>query len=198
MSDLDRKKWDARYSGEEAEEKGASSLLADVADLLPASGRALDLAGGAGRNAVWLAERGLDVTIADISPVGLDLAMERALAVGVNLTLREIDLERDALPAGPWNVVSILYYLQRDLFARVADILAPEGLFLFAHATHTNLERNERPPAHHLLEDGELAGLIRGLEVIRYEEGWTEEGRHEARLVAKAPRGPGAGNAPPP
>ena len=37
----------------------------------------------------------------------------------------------------------------------------------------------------HLLEDGELPGLVRGLEILKYEEGWTEEGQHEARLVAR-------------
>jgi hypothetical protein len=51
--------------------------------------------------------------------------------------------------------------------------------------TRSNLERHTRPDPRHLLEDGELPGLVPGLEIVRYEEGWTEQGRHEARLVAR-------------
>ena len=56
------------------------------------------------------------------------------------------------------------------------------------HPTRSNLERHDSPGPHHLLDDGELPGLIPGLEVVHYEEGWSEEGRHEARLVARLRR----------
>ena len=53
------------------------------------------------------------------------------------------------------------------------------------HPTRSNLTRHERPGPRHLLEDGELPVLVRGLEIVRYEEGWTEEDQHDARLVAR-------------
>jgi hypothetical protein len=42
-----------------------------------------------------------------------------------------------------------------------------------------------------VLEDGELPSLVRGLEIVRLEEGWLAEGRHEARVVARRPAGNG-------
>jgi tellurite methyltransferase len=65
-----------------------------------------------------------------------------------------------------------------------SQVLAPGGLLVFAQPTRSNLQRNPHPSARFLLEDGELPQLLRGLKVISYTEGWTEEGRHEARLVA--------------
>ena len=56
---------------------------------------------------------------------------------------------------------------------------------MVVHPTRSNLRGHTRPGPRHLLGDGKLPGLVRGLEVLRYEEGWTEQGRHEARLVAR-------------
>lgn len=77
----------------------------------------------------------------------------------------------------------------RPLLAALPAALAPGGWLVLAHPTGTNLERHARPPRPFLLEDGELPALVRGLEAIRSEEGWLEEGRHEARLVARRPGG---------
>jgi tellurite methyltransferase len=63
-------------------------------------------------------------------------------------------------------------------------VLAPDGLLVFAQPTRSNLQRHPHPSARFLLEDGELPRLLQGLEVVSYSEGWTDEGRHEARLVA--------------
>jgi tellurite methyltransferase len=54
--------------------------------------------------------------------------------------------------------------------------------------TVTNLERHPKPPRSFLLESGELAGLVTGLEVLELEESWSDDGFHEARLVARCPR----------
>lgn len=78
------------------------------------------------------------------------------------------------------------HYLQRDLFPRFADALAPGGLLVFCQPTERNLERNPRPSARFLLKEGELAELVpEGLEILSLEEAWLEEDRHEARLVAR-------------
>jgi SAM-dependent methyltransferase len=99
----------------------------------------------------------------------------------------EADLEVAPLPAGPWDLVVCTYFLHRPIFADLAAALAPGGWLVVAHATRTNLERHPRPGPDHVLEDGELGGLVRGLEVVRMEEGWLESGRHEARVVARKP-----------
>ncbi len=195
MPDNRRALWDERWrAGREGctAERGPSPFLVAQGDLLPRHGRALDVAGGAGRNAVWLARQGLEVTLADFSPVALALARRSAAEAGVDLQLAEIDLTAAPLPAGPWDAIVCLYFLWRPLFPMVPRALSPGGLFVFAHATRRNLERHARPGPDHVLEEGELCGLVSGpvsgLEVLRYQEGWLEAGRHEARLVARRPR----------
>ncbi len=186
MSDDDRERWDARYREEGPRARSPSTLITALDDLLPRRGRALDVAGGAGRHAVWLAGRGLDVTLVDVSPVGVDLARQAARAAGVALDARVVDLERDALPPGPWDLIVVFHYLQRSLLPALAQALAPGGLLVLVQPTRTNLERHPRPGPAHLLDDGELARLAAGLplEVVRLDEGWLDERRHEARLVA--------------
>lgn len=187
----DRARWDARYREEGPCARQPSSLITGLDELLPRRGRALDVAGGAGRHAVWLARRGLDVTLVDVSPVGVDLARQAAAAAGVALDARALDLEREPLPPGPWDVIVDFHYLQRSLFPAFAAALAPGGLLVFVQPTRSNLERHPRPGPAHLLDDGELARIAAGLplEVVRLDEGWLEEGRHEARLVARRPGG---------
>ena len=51
--------------------------------------------------------------------------------------------------------------------------------------TRSNLRRHPHPREAFLLDDGELPSLVGDLEVVSYEEGWLDEGRHEARLVAR-------------
>jgi SAM-dependent methyltransferase len=181
----DREKWDARYREEGPEATEPSPFLTSLTEI-PPRGRALDVAGGAGRHAIWLARRGLAVTIVDVSPVGLDLARAAAAAAGVRIETRVLDLEEEGLPPGPWDVIACFYFLSRPLFAELPGALAPGGLLVCALATRSNLERHPRPGPRFLLEDGELPGLARGLEIVRYDEGWFE-GRHEARLVARRP-----------
>ena len=186
MAEGDRDRWNARYA-EKAEPGSASPFLEALDDLLPRRGRALDVAGGAGRNALWLARRGLETTLADVSDVALGQAAAAARAAGLPLSTLQIDLEASPLPAGPWDLVLCTYFLHRPLFDAVPAVLAPGGLLVVAHATRRNLVLHPRPGPDHLLLEGELPGLVRGLEILRSQEGWAESGRHEARLVARRP-----------
>lgn len=194
MSAADRARWDARYRTGAGATTGPAPFLLGLDAVLPRGDgtgpplRALDVAGGSGRNAVWLARRGLDVTCADISPIGLEQAGRAADAAGVSLHRLVLDLEAEPLPDGPFALVVSIDFLHRPLFAAFADALAPGGLLVFAQATRANLARHPHPSARFLLDDGELPRLVPGLEVLRCEEGWFDD-RHEARLVARKPIG---------
>lgn len=187
MADIDRERWDARWR--EARPQAPSSFLVSLDASLPRAGRALDVAGGPGHDALWLAARGLAVTLVDVSPVALERARAEAARRRLALETVERDLERLGLPDGPFDVVVCFNYLERRLFPRFEEVLAEGGLLLFAQPTRTNLQRHARPSARFLLEPGELRTLVPpGLTIVSLEEGWTGEGRHEARLVARRPR----------
>jgi 2-polyprenyl-3-methyl-5-hydroxy-6-metoxy-1,4-benzoquinol methylase len=187
MSAEDRERWEVRYRAGDHSPREPSRLLTDLDLLLPRQGRALDVAGGAGRHAVWLAQRGLSVTLCDISPTALALAHSAATAAGVSIDTIELDLEHDPLPRGPWDLILSFHYLDRRLFDEAAERLTAAGVLVFVQPTTRNLERHARPGARFLLDEGELLTLAGNLNVVRYREGWLDEGRHEALLVARGP-----------
>ena len=174
--------WNQRYL--EGWSREPSGFVLAIGDELPVSGRALDVAGGNGRNALWLAERGLDVTIVDVSDEALELARSAATDRRVPVTMLHADLRSGELPVGPWDLILCSHYLQRELFPAMVDGLAEEGMLACAIATIRNLERHSRPSRDFVLDEAELPSLIGDLTVIRYEEGWFDD-HHEARIVAR-------------
>ena len=185
-SEKSRLKWNRKYSDVPAVPDQPSRVLQSLKEWLPSHGRALDAAGGGGRNAIWLAQQGLDVTLADISTVGLKLAESRAAEAGVTIQTLEADLEQGPFPEGPWDLIFIHLFLWRPLLERAARQLSPAGRLIMIQPTKSNLERHEKPPFDFLLDDGELPELARaaGLEVLLSREGWDADHRHEAVLVA--------------
>lgn len=184
-----RRRWNRRYRDRPPPE-GPSPFLTARADLLPDAGRALDLAGGGGRNAVWLAQRGFEVTLIDVSDEACAAARVRADAAGVQLTVLRRALEIATLPAGPFAVVLSNRYLDPEVWRAAAELLGPDGRLLISQPTVRNLERHARPPRDWLLDEGALAAFaatLEGLEVIELTEGWTDEDRHEARAVLRRP-----------
>ena len=186
MSEADRQRWNLRYR--ERTDGGIqepSGFLRSLEERLPRAGRALDVAGGAGQDALWLARRGLDVTLVDVSDVALERAAASARESGLPLRTLRLDVEEEPLPPGPFDVVLCLNYLWRPLFAAFPGVLAPGGLLVFAQPTLSNLQQHAHPSARFLLANGELLRLLQGVDILSYSEGWTEAGRYEARLVAR-------------
>lgn len=187
MPEADRLKWDAKYADRGATVAQPSPFVLRMLDQLPTVGRCMDVAGGTGRNARALAAHGLDVTIVDVSAKGLEIATRESAAAGLSIATLVHDVEDDGLPAGTWELIVDVHFLHRPLFAQWADALEPGGLLLFEHQTMRNLDRHAKPSGRWLLEEGELPGLVQGLEVIHYEECWGAADRHEARLLARRP-----------
>lgn len=191
MADEDRERWNRKYQEAGARAGAPSVALVELSRWLPAQGRALDVAGGAGANAVWLARRGLDVTLVDVSEAGLELARAHAQREGVAIATVWTDLEAEPLPAGPWALVLCCCYLQRDLIPRIAAALEPGGRLVWIHPTVTNLERHASPGRRFLLQAGEAAPLVEAagsLRVCWAEESWIGPGaaaRCLARVVAE-------------
>jgi SAM-dependent methyltransferase len=187
MSLADRTKWDAKYALADGAPREPSRVLVELASRLPEMGRGLDVAGGAGRHAIWLAQRGLQMTLADVSPVGLQRAVARAAEAGVTIDTLEVDLEQQPFPPGPWNLILFVCFLGGGNYRRAADHLAPGGKLIIIQPTLRNLERHDRPPRDYLLAEGELPKLVGDLPIEHYAEGWSADNRHDAVLVARRP-----------
>lgn len=181
-------KWDRIWSERDGfYDSTPATFLRRIAGYLPRAGTALDVAGGAGRNAVWLASRGLEVTCADLSTVGLAMAERLAEAEEVELTTLVHDCEQ-SVPGSDWDVIVCFHFLSRKLIETAGSFLAPGGWLAFVQPTVLNLERHDKPGRRWLLEVGEIHELLDPrLELIVCDEGWSEEGRHEVELLARKP-----------
>lgn len=143
--------WDERYAEPEYAYGTEPNrfLREQVTALKP--GRALCLAEGQGRNAVFLASLGFDVTAIDLSSVGLKRAHELAATRRVNITTRVMDLANLELEAGAWDlIVSIFAHVPPTVRAhahwQVARGLCPGGRFVLEAYTPGQVSRDTGGP----------------------------------------------------
>jgi len=149
---MDRNGWNLRYAGREAEPNTEpAALFAAEVKQIPPDGRALDLACGEGRNAVWLAQRGWAVTAVDYSSVALEHA--RRLAERRMVAVNWIDADVTAFHLLPetFRLISITYLHlprqeQRLVLRRAATALAPGGLLVMVGHALRNLTEGSGGP----------------------------------------------------
>ncbi len=168
--------WDRRYAAEELVWSAGPNRLfaAEVAALPP--GRALDLACGEGRNAIWLAEQGWDVTAVDYSQVALAKAREIAARRGVAPVFVAADLLEYHPAAGAFDLVAVLY-LQipaaelHVVLQRAAAAVAPGGTFLLVGHDLLNLTEGHGGPKEPdvLYTADDVVADLPGLEILRAE-----------------------------
>jgi SAM-dependent methyltransferase len=177
--------WNERYRSRErpAEDLDAAPtpLLIEIAQKLP-PGKALDLACGAGRNALWLAAHGWSVTAVDGASSAIHILRDRASERHFKIDAHVADLEKGEyeIAAAAWDLVVIGYYLQRDLFAPAKRGVAPGGILLaIVHITEPGEE-----PTSHRLRPGELKQYFQGWEILHDHEGSPGDADHK-RLVAE-------------
>jgi len=185
----DRRRWEDRYQGgRRSATEVPSEFLRAHAHLL--SGRVLDVAAGAGRNALYLARRGLVVEALDISLTGLRLAREAACAEGLTLLAAQVDLESFPLPRRRYDAIINIRYLQRSLFVPLRVALKAGGILLFETFLIDQQTLSKHRTAAYLLQRGELRAAFADFEILVYEEGLyqTSSGpSYLARMVARAP-----------
>ena len=168
-----------------------SSWLTRNADLLPRRGRALDVACGSGRHALWLAGAGLEVRAVDRDAARMAALAAEAHDLGLAVDARVMDLELgDAdLGDGCFDVVVVVHYLHRPLFPALLRTLAPGGLLLYETFTVEHAKRGRPKNPDFLLKPGELNTLVQPLEILRAREG-EFEGRMVASVAARKPAAP--------
>src|SRR5438876_303296 len=159
---MDIRGWDKRYRMEELEAE-PNPLLIETAKRLP-PGKALDLACGTGRNALWLATHGWQVTAVDGAPSAIGILREQAIPVDA----RVADLEKGEFRIDPaaWDLIVICRYLQRDLFEPAKHGLRPGGVLLAIVLITAPGEE----PSYKRLRPGELAEYFQGWQILHYRE----------------------------
>lgn len=189
----DRERWNEKHREAQVGGCAPREWLVEheaLVDELP-KGRALDVACGRGREALWLAERGFMVDAVDVADVAVDAvgaaARERALPVQA----WRVDLVEapGPFPREPYDIVVDFYFLERSLFPRMAAALAPGGLLVVETFTRDHVEvLGHDMPARFLLDHNELLAAFPGLRVLHYREmiiGGSDRPRAVASIVAR-------------
>jgi len=191
----ERQRWNQKYS--ESSGRGTwmvpdpfllQAFSKQILPLFPQAGSALDLAGGAGRHAIWLAKQGWKVTLIDISETGVEQARQNAGPLASHIDFVIDDLTRFQASQTQFEqrfeVVMSFFYLERKIFSEMVKTLRPGGLLVYKTLTLApeKLASGPKNPAH-LLKPGELLQLADGLRVLHYREEVAEKAT--AELVAR-------------
>ena len=204
MPGSDRQSWNQRYlAGEfglrepdpfvmEAHKNYLQPLLRE--NLAPDADTGLDLAGGAGHHAIWLAQQGWRMTLADWSETALEIAKEKSAANTLPLEIVQgpaLDVVTQSAQQGRrFGFVLVSFFLDRAVLPWLPKILIPGGILLYRTYTEDN-ERlgNPRGPRNpeHLLHSQELLDVYRGMKILHYNETVTSKGVTE--LIAQQPSG---------
>jgi SAM-dependent methyltransferase len=177
--------WDERFeTGEYPTDPDPADLLWDRIDSLP-DGRALDVATGTGRNAVFLAEQGYRVDAIDQSRSGLEITRETARERGVadRLSLVQADVPSYEFPEGTYDLVTISFYRAVDRLPDIKDALTPGGVLFYEHHLRTTDPVESGPSGdRYRFGANELLHACLDLTVLHYEEG--RERRSDGRRAA--------------
>lgn len=183
-------RWNQRYARMTSTDMtDVSPLLAAQLANLPRRGHALDIAAGAGRHSIALAQNGLMVDAVDISVEGLRLLKARA---GPDLPICPlvIDLSLGWLPERCYDVIVNFFFLERAIWPQMENRLAPGGWLIFETFTVGQLALPNKRPVRRafLLEENELRHAFPELKILFYQEG-IYRGKATARMVARKPDG---------
>jgi SAM-dependent methyltransferase len=187
-------RWDSKYA--DAPDSGAAAIiLAENQYLLPASGKALDLACGLGANALLLASKGLETHAWDSSLV----AIQRLQDFAEQRKLRVTTAVRDVVTSPPavvdcWDVVVVSHFLDRALCSHISSSLTPGGLLFYQTFTQSRVSGDGPGNPEFLLQENELLQLFSDLIVRVYREegvqGDSLQGyRNKAYLIGQKPPG---------
>ena len=188
MSSAEREKWDARYrDGAYEDRTHPTALLAEWLPRLP-RGRALDVACGAGRNALYLAANGFAVSALDISTVALARGRRDAAERGLDVEWLCADLDEDlekALPDGGFDLIVWVRYVHRTLLPPLVARLNVGGALLCEQHLITAAQVAGPTSAGFRLAPGELRARRAILQVLHSYEGPARRSRRPAVALAQ-------------
>ncbi|MFB6109430.1 MAG: class I SAM-dependent methyltransferase [Halodesulfurarchaeum sp.] len=186
--------WDERFrQGEYPLDPDPAPILQRLLETFPA-GRALDIATGTGRNAVFLAEQGYRVDGLDKSREGLEIARENAekRQVADNCTWIHADAFEYSYPEEAYDVITIQGFQIVDRLTDIKAALAPGGVLYYQPHLRTTEPLDYGPPDRRRVGANELLRACLDLTVLHYREFATGESDHRgayAQVIARKSRG---------
>ena len=167
-----RERWNAKFLAGEAQSAEPDPFLIEACgNMRP--GCALDLAGGAGRHALWLAEHKWKVTLADVSEEGLAIAARKAAGADVVLATRRESADETvkwAAASQPFDLIVVVWCLLREQFPALPSALAPDGTLLYKTYTSDHARYSDGHSLRTALHPGELGAAFPGLQTVLYRE----------------------------
>jgi tellurite methyltransferase len=175
----DRLKWNEKYQTASSIDEPAVILKKYI---VPGGGqKALDIAAGNGRNALFLAEQGFKVDAIDISDAGLRLFAGKH----PNVHPMCADLDHFDIPANRYALIINIKFLNRRLFPYIRDGLTPGGTLIFQTFLDTPAESNNRRHCRdYLLHENELLHAFLSLRVLFYREAEERENGEISTLAS--------------
>ncbi len=158
-----------------------SRLLVDFIPSLPV-GRALDIACGEGRNAIYLARKGFDVDAIDISDAALEKG--RTAAGGFKINFIAADLEAFQISENSYDLIINFNYLQRPIVSDIRRGLKVGGYIVFETYTLEQQQFGSPRNPEFLLKPNELLTMFKDLHIIYYREGVVEEGGRKKGIAS--------------
>jgi 2-polyprenyl-3-methyl-5-hydroxy-6-metoxy-1,4-benzoquinol methylase len=186
----DQKRWDERFKGGRfAFGKEPNPFLKKHICLLP-KGKALDIATGEGRNAVFLAQHGFGVEAVDISDRGLKKAQKLARDKGVKINTLLVDLDQYQIEKEKYDLIANFYFLRRGFIPKIKKGLKKGGRVIFETYTLEQRTLGTGGPKHarYFLKSNELLRLFKDFRILFYREGVFKEGGRRkavASLIAE-------------
>ena len=186
----DQNRWNKRFGKKGfALGKEPNPFLKKHIHLLP-RGKALDIAAGEGRNAIYLAQNGFDVDAVDISEKGLKKAQKLAREKRVKINTFLVDLDQFQIEKGRYDLVANFYFLKLRLIPRIKKGLKKGGKVIFETyiLEHRTLGVGGPKQAKYFLKPNEPLRLFKGFRILFYREGIFREGGRKkavASLIAE-------------
>lgn len=172
----EREKWNQRYLEGTHGTLPPDRLLIKAFDLyveplFPNGGHALDIAGGTGRHAIFLAEKGWNVTLTDIAETGILNAQKNARGLSGRIDFRVEDLTRFDGSHESYDLIMVFFFLRREMFGELVKALRPGGLLIYKGYTHGQAKFGGGPTnPEYLFGENELLESFRDLHVLHYAE----------------------------
>lgn len=184
-----RDTWNSRWREKADDAWEPDPWLLKVRPLLP-GGRALDIACGRGRNALYLAELGWTVTGVDVSEEALAQLAAEATRRNLKIETRQVDLEETPqLTGDTFDLVIDLFYLHRPLLPSLRQSVRPGGVAVLRTFSQAGSFPGGPENPDIVLRPGELPEVFRGWEILLHEEGIepSRKGGSLAGIVARRP-----------